>query len=84
MSTDFDERPGDNRILESLSHAEEASFRSASNAAKADFIDGTREAVFKSLDDWVASESTAARAARRALTAGRNGTQLLEKTVLDE
>ena len=48
--------PGQKKIIDAIPHADKAGYKSMSNSDKAFYVPGTREAVWKRLDEWVLSD----------------------------
>ena len=43
---------GEQKIIDAIPHADNAGFRSASNAGKASYLHGTRDAVWRRINEW--------------------------------
>ena len=48
--------PGRKKIIDAIPHADNAGYKSMSNSDKAFYVSGTREAVWKRLEEWVSSD----------------------------
>ena len=47
---------GQKKIIDAIPHADNAGYKSMSNSDKAFYVSGTREAVWKRLEEWVSSD----------------------------